>query len=198
KALEIEKFKIARENKNTKCAYACNDAINVSCNSRLHLSYDLNDLNVFDDVSIRNSRVSKMPFRKKPHDSLNIVQICLWILDSECSKHMMGNRALLTNFVEKFLGTVHFGNDDCTAIAGYGDVVIGSMTMKNVFLCFEGLGHNLFIVGKFCNKGLAVTFRKSSCFVRTEDGFDLLTGDRSSNLYTIGLNNTSFKVLVCF
>nr|GEY24423.1 putative mitochondrial protein [Tanacetum cinerariifolium] len=56
-----------------------------------------------------------------------IVQISLWIIDSGCSKHMTGNRALLTNFVEKFLGMVRFGNNDFTVIAGYGDVVIGSM-----------------------------------------------------------------------
>ncbi|GJX26140.1 retrovirus-related pol polyprotein from transposon TNT 1-94 [Tanacetum coccineum] len=172
----------------TRSAYACNDAINVSCNSRLYASYDVNDLFVFNDVSIRNSRVSKMPFRKKPRDSLNIVQICLWIIDSGCSKHMTGNRALLTNFVEKFLRTVRFGNNDFAVIAGYGDVVIGSMTIKKVYYV-EGLGHNLFSVGKFCDKGLEVAFRKSSCFVRTEDGVDLITGDRSSNLYTIALND---------
>ncbi|GJZ85820.1 retrovirus-related pol polyprotein from transposon TNT 1-94 [Tanacetum coccineum] len=126
---------------NTKCAYECNDAMNISCNSRLHASYDLNDLYVFDDVIIRNSRVSKMSFRKKSRDSLNvrskynslnnslprtsfrwfpkmqplvelIVQICLWILDSGCSKHMTGNHALLTNFMEKFLGTVRFALKD--------------------------------------------------------------------------------------
>nr|GEY41789.1 uncharacterized mitochondrial protein AtMg00810-like [Tanacetum cinerariifolium] len=51
-----------------------------------------------------------------------IVQICLWIIDSRCSKHMMGNRALLTNFVEKFLGTVRFGNNDFAVIVGYEDV----------------------------------------------------------------------------
>nr|GFA42265.1 integrase, catalytic region, zinc finger, CCHC-type, peptidase aspartic, catalytic [Tanacetum cinerariifolium] len=61
-----------------------------------------------------------------------IVQICLWIIDLGCSKHMTGNRALLTNFVEKFLETVRFGNNDFAVIAGYGDVVIGSMTIKNV------------------------------------------------------------------
>nr|GFC24146.1 hypothetical protein [Tanacetum cinerariifolium] len=44
-----------------------------------------------------------------------------------------GNRALLTNFVEKFLGTVRFGNNDFAVIAGYGDVVIGSMTIKKVY-----------------------------------------------------------------
>nr|GFB77418.1 retrovirus-related Pol polyprotein from transposon TNT 1-94 [Tanacetum cinerariifolium] len=53
---------------------------------------------------------------------LQIVQICLWIIDSGCSKHMTGNRALLTNFVEKFLGTVRFDNNDFAVIAGYGDV----------------------------------------------------------------------------
>ncbi|GKD18846.1 retrovirus-related pol polyprotein from transposon TNT 1-94 [Tanacetum coccineum] len=56
----------------TRSAYACNDAMNVSCNSRLYASYDVNDLFVFDDVIIINSRVSKMPFRKKPRDSLNV------------------------------------------------------------------------------------------------------------------------------
>nr|GEX97506.1 integrase, catalytic region, zinc finger, CCHC-type, peptidase aspartic, catalytic [Tanacetum cinerariifolium] len=75
-----------------------------------------------------------------------IVQICLWIIDSGFSKHMKGNRALLTNFMEKFLGTVRFGNNDFAMIAGYGDVVIGSMTIKKVYYV-EGLGHNLFSVG---------------------------------------------------
>nr|GEX40923.1 hypothetical protein [Tanacetum cinerariifolium] len=83
--------------------------------------------------SVKISPVSKMPFKKKPRDSMNIVQICLWIIDSGCSKHMTGNRALLTNFVEKFLGTVRFGNNDFAVIAGYGDVVIGSMMIKKVY-----------------------------------------------------------------
>nr|GFA50946.1 hypothetical protein [Tanacetum cinerariifolium] len=88
---------------------------------------------------------------------------------------MTGNRALLMNFVEKFLGTIRFGKNDFAMIAGYEDVVIGSMTIKKVYYV-EGLGHNLFSVGQFCDKGLEVAFRKSTCFVRNEDGVDLLTG----------------------
>nr|GEX60771.1 hypothetical protein [Tanacetum cinerariifolium] len=103
---------------------------------------------------------------------------------------MTGNRALLTNFVEKFLRTVRFGNNDFAVIAGYGDVVIGSMTIKKVYYV-EGLGHNLFSVEQFCDKGLEVAFRKSTCFARNEDGVDLLTGDRSSNLYPIALNKVA-------
>nr|GFB97408.1 retrovirus-related Pol polyprotein from transposon TNT 1-94 [Tanacetum cinerariifolium] len=152
--------------------------------------FDENNLFIIDDENDRISLVNKMPFRKKPRDSMNIVQICLWIIDSGCSKHMMGNRALLTNFVKKFLGTVRFGNNDFAVIAGYGDVVIGSMTIKKVYYV-EGLGHNLFSVGQFCDKGLEVAFRKSTCFVRNEDGVDLLISDRSSNLYTIALNEVA-------
>nr|GFA87221.1 ribonuclease H-like domain-containing protein [Tanacetum cinerariifolium] len=70
---------------------------------------------------------------------LQIVQICLWIIDSGCSKHMMGNCALLANFVEKFLGMIRFGNNDLVVIAGYGDVIIGSMMIKKVYYV-EGLG----------------------------------------------------------
>nr|GEV08210.1 hypothetical protein [Tanacetum cinerariifolium] len=82
-----------------------------------------------------------------------IVQICLWIINLGCSKHMMGNHALLTNFMKKFLGTVRFGNNDFA--------------------------------------GLEVSFRKSTCFVRTGDVINLLTGDRSLNLYTIALNEVA-------
>nr|GEX33193.1 integrase, catalytic region, zinc finger, CCHC-type, peptidase aspartic, catalytic [Tanacetum cinerariifolium] len=109
---------------------------------------------------------------------------------------MTGNHALLTNVVEKFLGTVHFGNNYFMVIAGDGDVVIGSMSIKKVYYV-EGLGHNLFSVGKFCDKGLEVAFRKSTCFVRNKDGVDLLTGDRSLNLYTIALNEVASNSLTC-
>nr|GEW33371.1 retrovirus-related Pol polyprotein from transposon TNT 1-94 [Tanacetum cinerariifolium] len=113
-----------------------------------------------------------------------------------CSKHMTGNRALLTNFVKKFLGTVRFGNNNFAVIAGYGDVVIGSMMIKKVYYV-EGLGHNLFSVGQFCDKGLEVAFQKFTCFVRNEDGVDLLIGDRSSNLYTIALNEVASNSSTC-
>nr|GEZ06859.1 retrovirus-related Pol polyprotein from transposon TNT 1-94 [Tanacetum cinerariifolium] len=54
-----------------------------------------------------------------------VVQICLWCVDSGCSKHMTGNIKLLVNFVWKFLGTVRFRNDHIAAILGYGDLKWG-------------------------------------------------------------------------
>nr|GFC98401.1 integrase, catalytic region, zinc finger, CCHC-type, peptidase aspartic, catalytic [Tanacetum cinerariifolium] len=115
----------------TRSAFVCNNAMNVSCDSRMDNLLDDNNFFIFDDESVKIS---------------HIVQIYLWIIDSGCSKHMTGNRALLTNFMEKFLETVRFGNNDFAVIAGYGDVIIGSMTIKKVYFV-EALGHNLFSVG---------------------------------------------------
>ncbi|GJT65582.1 putative reverse transcriptase domain-containing protein, partial [Tanacetum coccineum] len=52
----------------------------------------------------------------------HLVEIILFIFDSRCSKHMTGNLKLLSNFVEKFLGTVKFGNDQIASILGHGDL----------------------------------------------------------------------------
>nr|GFA44686.1 hypothetical protein [Tanacetum cinerariifolium] len=56
----------------TSSAYVCNDAMNVSCNPRMCDLFDENNLFIFDDESVRISLVSKMPFRKKPRDSMNV------------------------------------------------------------------------------------------------------------------------------
>nr|GEU59345.1 putative reverse transcriptase domain-containing protein [Tanacetum cinerariifolium] len=47
----------------------------------------------------------------------------LFIINSRCSKHMTGNLKLLSNFIEKFLGTVKFRNDQVAPILGYEDLV---------------------------------------------------------------------------
>nr|GFC10969.1 integrase, catalytic region, zinc finger, CCHC-type, peptidase aspartic, catalytic [Tanacetum cinerariifolium] len=100
-----------------------------------------------------------------------LIEIVLFIVDSGCSKHMMGNLKLLINFVEKFLGTrVYY---------------------------VEGLNHNLFSVGQFCDADLEVAFRKSTCFIRDLKGNDLLTGSRGSDLYSITLQSSSSPNPIC-
>nr|GFB50520.1 integrase, catalytic region, zinc finger, CCHC-type, peptidase aspartic, catalytic [Tanacetum cinerariifolium] len=81
------------------------------------------------------------PKSKKENINPNLVKIVLFIVDSGCSKHMTGNLKLLINFVDKFLGTVKFGNDQIAPILGYGDLVQGAVTIKRVYYV-EGLNHN--------------------------------------------------------
>ncbi|GJX84560.1 integrase, catalytic region, zinc finger, CCHC-type containing protein [Tanacetum coccineum] len=81
---------------------------------------------------------------------------------------MTGDRALLRNFVEKFMGTVRFGNDNFAAITGYD------------------------FVWRFRN-----AFRSKTCYVRNLEGDDLLTGGRDSNLYTISISDMAASLPIC-
>ncbi|GJY91707.1 retrovirus-related pol polyprotein from transposon TNT 1-94 [Tanacetum coccineum] len=76
---------------------------------------------------------------------------------------------LAQEFVKKFTGTVRFENDHFGAIMGYGDYTVD----------------------------LEVAFRKHSCYVRNEDGVDLLKGLRGSNLYTIPVEDIMKSSLIC-
>ncbi|GJX97926.1 hypothetical protein Tco_0354945 [Tanacetum coccineum] len=131
-----------------------------------------------------------------PVESNLVVQIVLWYLDSTCSKHMTGDRSRLRNFVNKFIGTVRFGNDHFGAIMGYGDFVIGDSVISRVYYV-EGLRHNLFSIGQFCDSDLEVAFRKHMCFVRDLDGVDLIKGNRGTNLYTIYVEDMMRSSPIC-
>ncbi|GKB04179.1 retrovirus-related pol polyprotein from transposon TNT 1-94 [Tanacetum coccineum] len=65
---------------------------------------------------------------------------------------------------------------------------IGNVTISRVYYV-EGLEHNLFSVGKFCDSNLKVAFRQHTCFIHNLEGVDLLTGSRGNNLYTLSLGD---------
>ncbi|GJU31882.1 retrovirus-related pol polyprotein from transposon TNT 1-94 [Tanacetum coccineum] len=125
-----------------------------------------------------------------------VVQIVLWYLDSGCSKHMTRNHSQLINFVSKFLGTFIFENDHIANTMGYRDYQIGNVTISRVYYV-EGLRHNLFSVGQFCDSDLEVAFCKHTCFIYDLEGVDLLKGSRGLNLYTFSLDNFLLSSQIC-
>ncbi|GKA26557.1 retrovirus-related pol polyprotein from transposon TNT 1-94 [Tanacetum coccineum] len=89
-----------------------------------------------------------------------------------------------------------FGNDQIAKITGYGDYQLGNVTISRVYYV-EGLGHNLFSVGQFCDSDLEVAFQKNTCFIQNLDGVDLLSGSRDTNLYTISLDDMLKTSPIC-
>nr|GFA98952.1 retrovirus-related Pol polyprotein from transposon TNT 1-94 [Tanacetum cinerariifolium] len=94
------------------------------------------------------------------------------------------------------MGTDRFENDHVAAILGFGDLQWGNILIARVYFV-EGLGHNLFSVGQFCDSDLEVAFRRNACFVRNLEGVDLLKGDRSTNLYKINLHEMAYASPIC-
>nr|GEV46079.1 hypothetical protein [Tanacetum cinerariifolium] len=137
----------------TSSAYVCNDAMNVSCNSRLYDSFDENNLLIFNDESVRNSPISKMHFRKKPRDYLNV----------RSKSH--SNKSLPR--------TMHRWLPKMQPLAE--PVAKWIPRIVQIYL---------WIIDSGCSKHMT-------------DGVDLLTGDRSSNLYTIALNEVALNSSTC-
>ncbi|GKB32888.1 hypothetical protein Tco_0872289 [Tanacetum coccineum] len=161
-----------------------------------------------DSHGLSSTGVDNTAKTKRPQPGINtkmigsplrlrvVIQICLWCVDSGCSKHMTSNLKLLINFVWKFLGTVCFGNDHVAVILGYGDLQWGNILITRVYFV-KGLGHNLFLVGQFCDSDLEVAFRRNTCFVRNLERVNLLKGNRTTNLYTINLLEMASASLIC-
>nr|GEU52328.1 retrovirus-related Pol polyprotein from transposon TNT 1-94 [Tanacetum cinerariifolium] len=166
-------------NADLKCA-TCNGCLFFDNHDSFVLVY-INSVN----ASIKSKSV------KKP-----VVQIVLWYLDSGCFKHMTRDRSQLINFVQKFLSTVKFENDHVEKIMAYGDYKIRNVTISRVNFV-EGLGHNLFFVGQFCDSDMEVAFRQHTCFIRNLDGVDLLTGSQGNNLYTLSLQDMMASLPIC-
>nr|GEU83095.1 RNA-directed DNA polymerase, eukaryota [Tanacetum cinerariifolium] len=124
---EIEDFK----NKN-KCLESLNNHFKEA-NTKLVKNNQL----MFIDLKKFQAKLDRY------HDvdyASKLVEIVLFIVDSGCSKHMTGNLKLLSNFVEKFICTVKFKNDQIASILGYGDlydIVTGLPKLKFVkdYIC---------------------------------------------------------------
>nr|GEX67676.1 integrase, catalytic region, zinc finger, CCHC-type, peptidase aspartic, catalytic [Tanacetum cinerariifolium] len=80
----------------------------------------------------KKDRIQRTPRKAKKNkleDHLKtVVQIVLCYLDCGCSKHMTGDHFQLINYVQKFLGTVKFGNGHVAKIMGYEAVATACFT----------------------------------------------------------------------
>nr|GEY29618.1 integrase, catalytic region, zinc finger, CCHC-type, peptidase aspartic, catalytic [Tanacetum cinerariifolium] len=65
-----------------------------------------------------------------------------------------------------------------------------AVTIKRVYY-IEGLNHNLFSVGQFCDADLEVAFRKSTCYTPDLKGNDLLTESCGTDLYSVTLQDSN-------
>ncbi|GKC65322.1 retrovirus-related pol polyprotein from transposon TNT 1-94 [Tanacetum coccineum] len=76
------------------------------------------------------------------------------------------------------------------------DVSSSSLAECRVYYV-EGLRHNLFFVGQFCDLNLEVAFRQHTSFIHNLEGVDLLTGSRGNNLYTLSLGDMMASSPIC-
>ncbi|KAI3698136.1 hypothetical protein L6452_31248 [Arctium lappa] len=120
----------------------------------------------------------------------------IWYLDSGCSRHMTGQRDLLTEYKEEKGPSVTFGGNGKGFTRGFGVLSNGTTTFRRVAYV-DGLKHNLLSISQLCDKDYEVRFTKKACLVLNEKGKLALSGHRRENVYVIDMDSTITENL-CF
>nr|GEY36290.1 ribonuclease H-like domain-containing protein [Tanacetum cinerariifolium] len=117
------------------------------------------------------------------------------LINSGCSRHMIGNMSYLSNFKELNGGYVAFGgNPKGGKITGKGKIKTGKLDFNDVYFVKE-LKFNLFSVSQICDKKNSVLFTDTQCVVLSPDfklpdeNQVLLRVPRENNMYNVNLKN---------
>ncbi|GJV27411.1 uncharacterized mitochondrial protein-like protein [Tanacetum coccineum] len=117
------------------------------------------------------------------------------VVDSGCSRHMTGNKALLTDYQDIDGGFIAFGGSTRGGkITGIGKIRTNKIDFEDVFFVKE-LKFNLFSVSQMCDKKNSVLFTETECLVLSPDfklideSQVLLRVPRQNNMYNFDLKN---------
>ncbi|GJW19220.1 hypothetical protein Tco_0026656 [Tanacetum coccineum] len=117
------------------------------------------------------------------------------MFDSGCSRHMTGNKALLTDYQDIDGGFVAFGGSTRGGkITGIGKIRTNKINFEDVFFVKE-LKFNLFFVSQMCDKKNIILFTETECLVLSPDfklideSQVLLRVPRQNNMYSFDLKN---------
>jgi hypothetical protein len=97
------------------------------------------------------------------HTALKVLDTCLWYLDSACSKHMIGDRALLKDIQMARGGRITFGDGSQAKVIGNGQINIPGIEVSQKALYVERLKENLLSINQLCDDDVVVQFSKKEC-----------------------------------
>nr|GEV85740.1 hypothetical protein [Tanacetum cinerariifolium] len=126
------------------------------------------------------------------------------VIDSGCSRHIIGNMSYLSDF-EEFNGRyVTFGgNPKGGKISRKGKIRTGKLDFDDVYFVKE-LNFNLFSVSHICDKNNSVLFTDTECLVLSpefklpDENQVMLRVPRENNMYNVNLKNIlPFRDLTC-
>nr|GEV47061.1 putative ribonuclease H-like domain-containing protein [Tanacetum cinerariifolium] len=117
------------------------------------------------------------------------------VIDSGCSRYMIGNMSYLSKFEELNGGYVSFGgNPKGGKITSKGKIKTGKLDFDDVYFVKE-LKFNLFSISQMCDKKNSVLFTNTECLVLSPDfkfpdeNQVLLRVPRENNMYNVNLKN---------
>jgi hypothetical protein len=89
-----------------------------------------------------------------------------WLIDSDCSRHMIGNKKWFSSLTPlSYKEYVTFGDDKKDKMLGIGVIKVKDCFTINDVALVDMLRYNLLSVSQLCDVDLSVLFRKSDSHV---------------------------------
>ena len=105
----------------------------------------------------------------------------MWYLDSGCSRHMTGNKALFKTLFEGKIEIVTFGDGSKLVIKGIGTMdILGLPVFEDVWYIDE-LKANLLSISQICDNWLKVLLTKYKCEIPDGGGDCICFGIRTTD-----------------
>ena len=104
------------------------------------------------------------------HTSLKVFNSCLWYLDSDCSRHMTGDKSLFKSLKERVGDYVTFGDGSHDLVLGKGTVEIPGLPLLKDVLYIKGLKAKLLSITQICDEDFLIQFSKKGCVIIDEEG----------------------------
>ena len=115
--------------------------------------------------------------------AFKVMDMCLWYLDSGCSRHMTRNRSLFKVFESKMGGNVTFGDGSKSQIKGKEIISLPGLSDIANVLYVEGLRVNLLSISQIRDQDFMVLFSKGKRLLMDEFGKKLISGVRTLDDY---------------
>ena len=121
----------------------------------------------------------------------------VWYLDSGCSKHMTGDKSLLTELKGCHGPAVVFGDDSTGMTEGHGVVSNGQIKFTKVAYV-NGLKHNLISISQLCDADFEVHFTKLQGIVLNINKEVVLIAPRTKDVYLLDMTPVIPETDICF
>jgi hypothetical protein len=157
-----------------------NDLECYNCHNFSHKDANCHLNNYKADPSIKPLARNASTLEKKDSEKCGLVlsdqrQKNPWYIDSECSKHMTGEKSNFMSLSESKSGNVTFENDATGKIKGKGMVSLSNGKGKAQYVLFvDGLKHNLLSVSQVCDKVCKFFFTSKYCKIQSMNSGQLI------------------------
>jgi hypothetical protein len=167
---------------------ALNEQVKIISEKLVTLTYDEKISAMLSNKIDKKNTKDKQVWVKKEdhlclvvHTALNVLDTCLWYLDSGCSKRMTDHKTLLKKLKMGIGGKITYGDGSQSKVIGKGLIEIPGFPVSQEALYVEGLKANLLRISQFYDNDLMVQFSKKECNIFDCNGKWLIGGERTTD-----------------